>query len=62
MAQSGAGGNSGVGIYDRDYYREERASTPSYAPRTVVGAIIAVNVIVWLVDFLTPENRRRPMA
>jgi membrane associated rhomboid family serine protease len=46
-----------VGIYDRDYYRQERSSVSSYAPRTVVGAIIAVNVAFWLVDFLTPETR-----
>jgi membrane associated rhomboid family serine protease len=42
-----------VGIYDRDYYRQARRTGPfSYAPRTVVGAIIAVNVAVWLIDGL----------
>jgi membrane associated rhomboid family serine protease len=49
-----------VGIYDRDYYRQEqRPGVSSYAPRTVVGAIIAVNVLVWLVDGLfMPETPR----
>jgi membrane associated rhomboid family serine protease len=43
-----------VGIYDRDYYRQEQRSGPSaYLPRTVVGALIAVNVAVWLIDQFT---------
>jgi membrane associated rhomboid family serine protease len=42
-----------VGIYDRDYYREaERPGASLHAPRTVVGAIIAVNVAVWVADYL----------
>ena len=46
-----------MGIYDRDYYREEqRPGVSAYTPRTIVGAIIAVNVALWLVDFLTPET------
>ena len=48
---------SAVGIYDRDYYRQEQRLGPSlHAPRTVVGAIIAVNVAVWIADFFTPAT------
>jgi membrane associated rhomboid family serine protease len=43
-----------VGIYDRDYYREERpGSSFPHAPQTVVGWLIAVNVAVWLADAFT---------
>ena len=46
-----------MGIYDRDYYRQEQRSSPfSHAPRTVVGWLIAVNVVVQLADFCTPET------
>ena len=46
-----------MGIYDRDYYRQERRSDPfSYAPRTIVGWLIAVNVVVWIADFFTPQT------
>ena len=70
MAQSGTrGGNSGVGIYDRDYYRQAAARLLfPYAPHTVVGWIIAINVAVWLVDDSSagrpPEARpdHRPLA
>jgi membrane associated rhomboid family serine protease len=40
-----------LGIYDREYFREpERSGLSPYLPRTAVGAIIAINVAVWLVD------------
>jgi membrane associated rhomboid family serine protease len=47
-----------VGIYDRDYFREpERSRLSPYLPHTAVGAIIAINVAVWLVDaFTTPQG------
>jgi membrane associated rhomboid family serine protease len=45
-----------VGIYDREYYRQERPKFPSFVPQTVVGAIIAVNVIIWVADFFTLET------
>jgi len=47
-----------LGIYDRDYYPRapQRPDLSAFAPRTVVGALIAVNVAVWLVDAFTPEN------
>jgi membrane associated rhomboid family serine protease len=50
-----------VGIYDRDYYREEqRPGTSLPLPRSVVGWIIAVNVVVWLADFFVSESYGRP--
>jgi len=39
-----------VGIYDRDYYRQERPGVSTYAPRSVVTALIVVNVVVWIAD------------
>lgn len=46
-----------MGIYDRDYYpREERPGFSLQTPRTAIGALIAINVAVWLVDFLTPAT------
>ena len=50
------GANSEVGIYDRDYYREERRGVSLFAPGSVVTKIIIVNVAVWIADFLTPET------
>ena len=43
-----------MGIYDRDYYRPTQ-SAPGYSsfkPRSVVIALIVVNVAVWLIDGL----------
>ncbi len=46
-----------MGIYDRDYYRQERSDPPfPYIPRTIVGWIIVVNVAVWLADFISPAT------
>jgi len=45
-----------VGIYDRDYYREERPGLSLRAPQTIIGVLIAVNVAIWLADFLTPTT------
>lgn len=45
-----------MGIYDREYYRTERQGASSYAPRSIVGWLILVNVAAWLIDFLTPET------
>ncbi len=50
------GANSSVGIYDRDYYRQERPSVSSYLPSSIVGSIIVLNVAVWLADFFTPQT------
>jgi len=43
-----------VGIYDRDYYREERPGLSLRAPQTIIGALIAVNVAIWLINGLLP--------
>jgi membrane associated rhomboid family serine protease len=52
-----------VGIYDRDYYRQPRRSAPfSYAPQSVVGWLIAVNVAVWLIDGLLMPGLCQRMA
>ena len=46
-----------MGIYDRDYYRQERRSElPSYLPRTIVGTLIDINAAVWLADLFSPET------
>ncbi len=43
-----------MGIYDRDYYRQERPrSAFAHLPQTAVVWIIAINVAVWLADSLT---------
>ena len=46
-----------MGIYDRDYYRTETSGTTLRGPRTVVGWLILINVIVYLADgLLTPQG------
>jgi membrane associated rhomboid family serine protease len=46
-----------VGIYDRDYYRQERAGSSIFAGRSVVVSLIVVNVAIWLVDgFFMPDT------
>ena len=37
-----------MGIYDRDYYREQRPQHTLRGPRTVVGMLILINVAVFL--------------
>jgi membrane associated rhomboid family serine protease len=52
-----------VGIYDRDYFREQQPSgLSSYLPRSAVGAIIAVNAAVWLVDAFTSTTNHTGLA
>jgi membrane associated rhomboid family serine protease len=46
-----------MGIYDRDYYREERPTFSLRAPRTVVATLVIINVAIYIADFLTPERR-----
>ncbi|MHC4398214.1 MAG: rhomboid family intramembrane serine protease [Planctomycetota bacterium] len=41
-----------MGIYDRDYYREPQPSFSVRGPRTVVGVLILINVLVFLADGL----------
>ncbi|HID74645.1 MAG TPA: rhomboid family intramembrane serine protease [Planctomycetaceae bacterium] len=45
-----------MGIYDRDYYREPRPGVALRGPRTVLGWIILVNVIIYLADGLLTRN------
>jgi membrane associated rhomboid family serine protease len=46
-----------VGIYDRDYYRQEdqRGFSP-HLPHSVVGMLILINVAIWLADAFTPAR------
>ena len=41
-----------MGIYDRDYYREQRPGISLRTPRTMVGLLILVNVLVFLANLL----------
>ena len=48
-----------MGIYDRDYYRDDRGGLSLRLPVTVVGWIILLNVLVYLFDnLLTAEDHR----
>ena len=42
------GRTDGVGIYDRDYYRQGRSGFRLRAPRTAIGAIIGMILVVHL--------------
>lgn len=39
-----------MGLYDRDYYQQDRPSFTLGGPRTVVGWLLLVNIVVWIVD------------
>lgn len=41
-----------MGLYDREYYREERSGWGFGAQHSMVNILIAVNVAVWLVEVL----------
>lgn len=50
-----------MGIYDRDYYREQEPSFSVRAPRTIVVTLILINVAIWLANaLLTPPPRQDP--
>lgn len=49
-----------MGIYDRDYYRQERPAFTVGAPRTAIGVLLVINIAVWLLDFFTPVTGRDP--
>lgn len=52
-----------VGIYDRDYYRQQQQpGISSYAPRSIVVTIIVVNVVIWIADFLAERRLSNLMA
>lgn len=47
-----------MGIYDRDYYREQRPGFSLRGPRTIVVTLILINVAVFLADgLLTPVGQ-----
>jgi len=49
----GCGGvRKSMGIYDRDYYREQRPGHSLSGPRTIVGMLILINVLVFFTDGL----------
>lgn len=48
-----------MGIYDREYYREERVGMGFRPPMAVVAALVIANIAVLLADFLfTPDVRQ----
>ena len=47
-----------MGIYDRDYYREQRPGISLRTPRTMVGVLILVNVLVFLANLLLTGGAR----
>lgn len=50
-----------MGIYDRDYYREEPTGVNLRGPRTVIGWLILINVIVYVADgIFTPSDEFTP--
>lgn len=51
-----------MGIYDRDYYRQERPLFSVRAPRSTVGILIAINVAVWILDYFTPVTDSIPLV
>jgi len=40
-----------MGLYDREYYREEQSGFRLHAPTTIVGALVLLNFIVWIADY-----------
>jgi membrane associated rhomboid family serine protease len=41
-----------MGIYDRDYYREQQPGLSLRTPRTMVGVLVLINVVVFLANLL----------
>ena len=47
-----------MGIYDRDYYRQEQPGGLSLSgPRTIVGTLVLINVVVYVADWLLTDGR-----
>lgn len=44
-----------MGLYDREYYREERRGLYLSGPRTITGKLILANVVVWVVQQFTGD-------
>ena len=51
-----------MGIYDRDYYREERAQLSLRGPRSVTMTLIIVNVVIYLLDYLLEGRIKRSLS
>ncbi len=51
-----------MGIYDRDYYREQQPGFTLKAPRTAVTTIILINVALWVVDSFIEGGLSKLMA
>ena len=45
-----------MGIYDRDYYREQDRGFSLRKPRTVVGALIAINVAIYVLAAIVAQD------
>lgn len=56
-----ARGHRNMGIYDRDYYREERG-TLGFRAWSVTTTLIVVNVLVYLMEYLTEGAVARTLA
>ena len=56
FAKGVAGRTNGVGIYDRDYYRQERPGFSLGLPQSAVVILIIANVAVYLIDGLLAGN------
>lgn len=46
-----------MGIEDRDYYRSPRGGLSVKAPRSIIGWVILINVVIFLLDGLLREAR-----
>jgi membrane associated rhomboid family serine protease len=45
-----------MGIYDRDYFRQERPGISLRAPQTMVVTIIIINAVLWLANGLLTDR------
>jgi membrane associated rhomboid family serine protease len=46
-----------MGLYDRDYYRQQRSSSSFPWPQTIVGTLVLINVALFLIDWIFwPDN------
>jgi len=48
-----------MGIYDRDYYRQEQPGPSLRGPRTMVGTLILINVVLYVADWLLTSETHR---
>jgi len=46
-----------MGIYDRDYYRQERPQGAGLGPRSAVGILIVANIVVYVADWVLSDGR-----